>query len=203
MNLTTWLSLVAICCIGAISPGPSLAVVLRHSIGNSRAHGIIASITHAFGLAVWALLTIWGLAVLVTETPLLYKLITYVGAAYLAWMGVKAIRSKGNNKLSVDKTTAPLIEAAQDGVMISLLNPKLAIFFIALFSQFVTADLTLTDQLIMLGTVVSIDSLWYIRVAIVLSHSRLIDKLQQKSAMIDKISDIVLVGLALRVVTLS
>ncbi|MGY8871033.1 MAG: LysE family translocator [Pseudomonadales bacterium] len=203
MTLTTWLSLVAICCLGAISPGPSLAVVLRHSIGNSRIHGIIASLTHAFGLAVWALLTIWGLAVLVTEIPVLYKLITYVGAAYLAWMGVKAICSKGDNKFSVDKTTAPLIEAARDGMMISLLNPKLAIFFTALFSQFVTADLTLTDQLIMLSTVVSIDSLWYISVAIVLSHSRLIDKLQQKSAMIDKISGIVLVGLALRVVTLS
>jgi threonine/homoserine/homoserine lactone efflux protein len=152
---------------------------------------------------VWALLTIWGLAVLVTEIPVLYKLITYVGAAYLAWMGVKAICSKGDNKFSVDKTTAPLIEAARDGMMISLLNPKLAIFFTALFSQFVTADLTLSDQLIMLSTVVSIDSLWYISVAIVLSHSRLIDKLQQKSAMIDKISGIVLVGLALRVVTLS
>ena len=203
MTLATWLSLVAICSVGAISPGPSLAVVLRHTISNGRTHGILTSLTHAVGLAVWALLTIWGLALLVTEIPVLYKLITYVGAAYLAWMGVKAICSRGGDQFRIEKTTAPLVEAARDGVMVSLLNPKLAIFFIALFSQFVSADLTLIDQLIMLGTVVSIDSLWYITVAIVLSHSRLIDKLQQQSATIDKISGFVLVGLALRVVTLS
>lgn len=203
MTLATWLSLVAICCLGAVSPGPSLAVVLRHTLCNGRIHGILVSITHALGLAVWAVLTISGLAVLVTEIPVLYKLITYIGAVYLAWMGVKAIRSKGGNHFRIDNTSAPLIEAARDGIMVSLLNPKLAIFFIALFSQFVTVDLTLADQLIMLGTVVSIDSFWYITVAIVLSHSRIIDKLQQQSAMIDKISGIVLVGLALRVVTLS
>lgn len=203
MTLATWLSLVAICSVGAISPGPSLAVVLRHTISNGRTHGILTSLTHAVGLAVWALLTIWGLALLVTEIPVLYKLITYVGAAYLVWMGVKAICSRGGDQFRFEKTTAPLVEAARDGVMVSLLNPKLAIFFIALFSQFVSADLTLMDQLIMLGTVISIDSLWYITVAIVLSHSRLIDKLQQQSATIDKISGFVLVGLALRVVTLS
>lgn len=203
MTLATWLSLVAICCLGAVSPGPSLAVVLRHTLCNGRIHGILVSITHALGLAVWAVLTIWGLAVLVTEIPVLYKLITYIGAVYLAWMGVKAIRSKGGNHFRIDNTSAPLIEAARDGIMVSLLNPKLAIFFIALFSQFVTVDLTLADQLIMLGTVVSIDSFWYITVAIILSHSRIIDKLQRQSAMIDKISGIVLVGLALRVVTLS
>ncbi|OMH39512.1 LysE family translocator [Motiliproteus sp. MSK22-1] len=202
MTLTIWLSLVAVCCIGAMSPGPSLAVVLRHTISNGRAHGIVAAITHAIGIAVWAMLTIWGLALLVTETPLFYTLITYAGAGYLAWMGVKAIRSKGSAKLNIDKDTAPLMVAARDGVLISLLNPKLAVFFIALFSQFVSADLTIVEQLIMTATVASIDSIWYIIVALALSHSNVIDKLQRQSATIDKISGIVLVGLALRVVTL-
>ena len=202
MTLTIWLSLVAVCCIGAMSPGPSLAVVLRHTISNGRAHGITVAITHAVGVAVWAMLTIWGLALLVTKTPLLYTLITYAGAGYLAWMGVKAIRSKGSEQLSIDKRAAPLIEAARDGVLISLLNPKLAVFFIALFSQFVSADLTLFDQLLMMTTVASIDSIWYIVVAVALSHSNVLNKLQRQSAIIDKISGFVLVGLALRVVTL-
>ncbi len=202
MTLTLWLSLVAVCSLGAIAPGPSLAVVLRHSINNGRSHGILTAISHALGVAIWALLTILGLALLVTAQPLLYQLITYSGAAYLAWMGLKALGSKGSPRLRIATIRAPLAEAARDGLLISLLNPKLALFFIALFSQFVATDLNRTDQSIMLATATLIDALWYSIVAILLTRPEMIDKLQAHSATIDKITGLVLLGLALRVVTL-
>jgi len=82
------------------------------------------------------------------------------------------------------------------------LNPKLAFFFIALFSQFVSAELVLADKLIMMGTASVIDAGWYIIVALVLSHSQVLKKLQSKSATIDKISGVILLGLAMRVLTL-
>ncbi|MDC9720851.1 MAG: LysE family translocator [Gammaproteobacteria bacterium] len=202
MTLTTWLSLVAICCLGAMSPGPSLAVVLRHTLSNGRTHGIATAVSHALGVALWALLTVWGLAVLVVEWPLMYKLLTYAGAAYLMWMGIKALRSNGVGPMAVEPVVAPIGEAALDGLMVSLLNPKLAFFFIALFSQFVSAELVLADKLIMTGTASMIDAVWYIIVAVSLSHSKVLEKLQKKSATIDKISGVILLGLALRVLTL-
>jgi threonine/homoserine/homoserine lactone efflux protein len=202
MTLTTWFSLVAICCLGAMSPGPSLAVVLRHTVSNGRIHGVITAITHAIGVALWALRTVWGLALLVVEWPLMYKFLTYAGAAYLMWMGIKALRSNGAGPLNVVPVAAPISEAARDGLMVSLLNPKLAFFFTALFSQFVSAELLLVDKLIMTGTASIIDALWYIIVAVALSHSKVLEKLQRRSALIDKISGVVLLGLALRVVTL-
>lgn len=202
MTLTVWLSLVVICCFGAISPGPSLAVVLRHTVVNGRLHGIFTAISHAAGVGLWALLTIWGLALLVTESPFIYQIITWAGAAYLAWMGWKAVRSTGGGQLNLDETKAPLMDAARDGLMISLLNPKLAVFFLALFSQFISAEQTLADQMIMLATVAGIDGLWYCFVAVVLSHSGILDKLQQRSALIDKISGAIFILLAVRVVTL-
>lgn len=202
MTLATWLSLVAICCLGAMSPGPSLAVVLRHTVSNGRAHGFATAIAHALGVALWALLTVWGLALLVVEWPLMYQLITYAGAAYLMWMGIKALRSKGSSSLDFGSSVAPIGEAALDGFMVSLLNPKLAFFFVALFSQFVSAQLLLSDKLIMTGTAAFIDALWYVIVAVALSHSSVLEKLQKRSAMIDKVSGVVLIGLALRVVTL-
>ena len=52
MTLATWFSLLAICCLGAMSPGPSLAVVLRHTISNGRAHGMVTAISHAAGVAI-------------------------------------------------------------------------------------------------------------------------------------------------------
>lgn len=202
MTLTTWFSLVAICCLGAMSPGPSLAVVLRHTVSNGRMHGLVTAISHALGVALWALLTVWGLAVLVVEWPLMYQFLTYAGAAYLMWMGIKALRSNGTGPLDLETVTAPIGEAAIDGLMVSLLNPKLAFFFIALFSQFVSAQLMLADKLIMTGTASIIDAVWYIIVAVALSHSNILKKLQKRSAMIDKISGVVLLGLALRVLTL-
>jgi len=202
MTLATWFSLLAICCLGAMSPGPSLAVVLRHTISNGRAHGMITAISHAAGVAIWALLTVWGLAVLVVEWPLVYQLLTYAGALYLMWMGIKALRSKGAGPMHVEPVKAPISEAARDGLMVSLLNPKLAFFFIALFSQFVSAELVLADKLIMMGTASVIDAVWYIIVALVLSHSQVLKKLQSKSATIDKISGVILLGLAMRVLTL-
>ncbi len=202
MTLTTWLSLVAICCLGAMSPGPSLAVVLRHTVSNGRAHGIATAISHALGVALWALLTVWGLAVLVVEWPLIYKLLTYAGAAYLMWMGIKALRSNGAGPINVEQVAAPISEAARDGLMVSLLNPKLVFFFIALFSQFVSAELVLADKLIMTGTASVIDALWYIIIAVALSHSTVLEKLQKRSATIDKISGVILLGLALHVFTL-
>ncbi|RDE22455.1 LysE family translocator [Motiliproteus coralliicola] len=202
MTLTVWLSLVAICCLGAMSPGPSLVVVLRHSLGNGRSHGILTSICHGTGVAIWAVLTIWGLGLLVTETPLLYTALTYAGAGYLAWMGVKALRAKQNSALQVEGKKSALAEAARDGIMISLLNPKLAIFFLALFSQFVTADQSTTDQLIMIATVFSIDTLWYIIVALIISHPRVLRSLEKRATTINRATGLVLIGLALRVVTL-
>ena len=202
MTLATWFSLLAICCLGAMSPGPSLAVVLRHTISNGRAHGMVTAISHAAGVAIWALLTVWGLAVLVVEWPLVYQLLTYAGALYLMWMGIKALRSKGAGPMHVEPVKAPISEAARDGLMVSLLNPKLAFFFIALFSQFVSAELVLADKLIMMGTASVIDPSWYIIVALALSHSQVLEKLQSKSATIDKISGVILLGLAMRVLTL-
>ena len=202
MTLATWFSLLAICCLGAMSPGPSLAVVLRHTISNGRAHGMVTAISHAAGVAIWALLTVWGLAVLVVEWPLVYQLLTYAGALYLMWMGIKALRSKGAGPMHVEPVKAPISEAARDGLMVSLLNPKLAFFFIALFSQFVSAELVLADKLIMMGTASMIDAGWYIIVALALSHSQVLEKLQSKSATIDKISGVILLGLVMRVLTL-
>jgi threonine/homoserine/homoserine lactone efflux protein len=104
--------------------------------------------------------------------------------------------------MNVEQMSAPVSTAARDGLMVSLLNPKLAFFFIALFSQFVSAELVLADKLIMTGTASIIDAVWYIIIAVALSHSKVLDKLQKRSATIDKVSGAILIALALRVLTL-
>jgi len=204
MTFTIWLSIVAICVLGAITPGPSLAVVLRHTVNNSRQHGFAAAVFHAGGVALWALLTVWGLALLVAQSPVLFNIITWGGAGYLAWLGYKALTSKGQGVMKVgDAAPVSYWQAGLDGLMISLLNPKLALFFIALFSQFVSADQSLSDQLIMMATAGGIDGLWYILVALIFSQSAVLTRLQKHGKWVDRITGGILMGLAARVVTTS
>ncbi|MEJ2762819.1 LysE family translocator [Photobacterium sp. MCCC 1A19761] len=201
MTFSIWLSLLMICMLGAMSPGPSLAVVAKHSLSGGRLHGVVTSWAHAFGVGVYALLTLLGLAVVLKQSPTLFTAITYAGAAYLAYLGVNALRSKGGvaAKLSAG-TPVRLGIAARDGLMISILNPKLALFFLALFSQFVAVGTELSSRAIIVATPLLVDGLWYTLIALVLSNPKVLDKLRMKAQLIDRLSGVVLILLALRVV---
>lgn len=202
MTLTSWLSLVAVCVLGALSPGPSLAVVLKQSMNNDASHGMVAGVSHAMGVGLWAILTIFGLSVLVSESPLLFSILTYAGAAYLAWMGIQALRAGKSDVQPLTNGRSEYLQAAYDGLMISLLNPKLAIFFLALFPQFISADDGIAEQILMISTVTIIDGCWYVLVALVLSRMGLLQTLANHSQRINKITGIIFIALAVRVMTL-
>ncbi|KDM90706.1 LysE family translocator [Photobacterium galatheae] len=204
MTFTIWLSLLMICMLGAMSPGPSLAVVAKHSLSGGKLHGIATSWAHAFGVGVYALLTLLGLAVVLKQSPLLFQVITYSGAAYLAYLGINALRSKGGvaAKLAAG-ASASLAEAARDGIMISILNPKLALFFLALFSQFVAVGSQFSDRAIIVATPLLVDGLWYTLIALILSRPAVLEKLRSRAQLIDRLSGVVLLMLALRVVWLA
>ena len=182
MTLAAWFSLFLVCCLGAMSPGPSLAVVLKQTINNSRQHGLLTSWTHAAGVGLWAFATVTGLALLISQSGQLFTLITWAGAGYLAWIGLQAIRAGSASALQVTKSQkVSLLQAGQEGFLISLLNPKLAIFFIALFSQFVSADARQTDQLILIATATLVDGFWYTLVCLVFSRGTVLNRLQRNS----------------------
>lgn len=69
MTFSIWLSLLMICMLGAMSPGPSLAVVAKHSLAGGRLHGVVTSWAHAAGVGVYALVTLLGLAVVLKQSP--------------------------------------------------------------------------------------------------------------------------------------
>ncbi len=201
MTLTTWLTFLIICCLGAMSPGPSVAVVLKQTVGNGRGHGLAASWFHAAGIFLWALATVSGLAVVVESSETLFNAITWCGAAYLAWIGVKALMAGKEGPLDVGEPGKVSIwKAGMEGGMISLLNPKIAIFFLALFSQFIEKDPSLADQAIMVMTASLVDGLWYTLVAVILSQGRVLKAVQKRSQGINRATGVVLIMLALRVV---
>ncbi|AUV15963.1 LysE family transporter [Aeromonas caviae] len=202
MELTSWLALAAICVMGAISPGPSLALIIRNTVQGGQGHGVATALGHGLGVGIYALITALGLAILITQTPLLFDLIRYGGAAFLAWLGIKALlaRPAGGEAGNEEGHPPRGRQGAFEGFMVAFLNPQLAIFFIALFSQFVHADTGWREGGIMMLTAGGIDALWYVLVALVLSRGPVLAWLKAKSTVIDKVSGLVLLGLALKVV---
>ena len=201
MSLMLWFSLLLICVLGAMSPGPSLAVVLRQTVSNGRGHGIAAGCAHALGVGRWAMATVWGLGLLVSRHETLYQVLTWLGAAYLVWLGFNALRHASAPGLQAEQAERDsLWQAARSGALISLLNPKLAVFFTALFSQFVTADQSLSDQLLMVATATVVDGLWYSLVALLFSQSHLLAWLRRHLKLVEQLTGVVLIGLAVRVV---
>ncbi|MCA0768762.1 LysE family translocator [Vibrio vulnificus] len=201
MTFTVWLSLFTICILGAMSPGPSLAIVAKHALAGGRSNGLATSWAHAFGIGIYAFVTLIGLAVVLQQSPLLFKTISYAGAGYLAYLGYNALRSKGGvaAKLESGEQTT-VLQSAKEGFLISILSPKIALFFIALFSQFVALGNELSNQVIIVATPFIVDGLWYTFITLVLSSSKVVDKIRSKAQLIDRLSGVVLILLAARVV---
>ena len=204
MTLASWLSLLAICVLGAVSPGPSLAAVMKSTLQGSRSHGMVTATSHALGIGIYAFLVAAGLAIVITQTPWLFHLITYAGAAYLAWMGINAIRSSASitGEAFHKVSSMSYKQAALDGFLISFLNPKIAVFFLALFSQFVTSDTTLGIKFLMALMATLCDGIWYIMVAGVAGHSKVLPMLRKNATLVNRLCGALLIIVALRILAL-
>lgn len=195
MTLGGWLSVAIICVLGAASPGPSLAVVTRHAL-IGRGQGVACALAHALGIGAYALLTVVGLAALFASYPMVYRGVAAVGAVYLLWLGVAALRAGGCETTSAPGARPDWAGAVRDGFVIAMLNPKIAIFFAALFSQFVAPGAGGRDTAILALTALGIDGAWYALVALVLSGSGAVAWMQRRRQLLDRITGVALIALA-------
>lgn len=209
MALSDWLTLSSICLLGAMSPGPSLAVMLSCTLSkesqNPSREGYAAALAHGFAVALYGLMTVVGLAALITQTPALYTAIQVTGALYLLYLGVNALRQQSSettdNADSLESTvqTHSTINAATQGFLVAFLNPKLCVFMLALFSQFLQPGYGTMEKGIMVATVGIIDAAWYSFVVALVSRPNFRLWFQRGSSVIDRIFGLILILLALSV----
>lgn len=200
MPLTLWLSMSLVCIFGAMSPGPSLAVVVQNTLTGGRMQGVITGIAHGLGIVIWAGLTAAGIGLVITQHPALFDAIRYGGAVLLLYLGIKSFTNRSAASEALSRNTSALHQsAARTGFLIAISNPKIALFFLALFSQFVRPEAGITEKIIMALTAGVIDAIWYIVVALVLSQSRLLAWLRSRALVLDRVFGVILVALAIRV----
>lgn len=198
MELGQWLSLVAICLLGAMSPGPSLAVVMGATLRGGALAGYTSALAHGLGVALYALLTVAGLAVLIAGSPLLFAGLQLAGAFYLLYLGAKSLRSQGS-AVSLESDSGAVGNAASSGFLVAFLNPKLAIFMLALFSQFLRPEAPWSERGIMVATVGTTDAAWYALIVAMVSHPVFLKRLQASAQTIERIFGVILIVLALTV----
>ncbi len=197
-----WLLLASVCALGAMTPGISLAVVTRHTLHGGPRAGVAAGATHALGVAFWATATVTGLAVLFHRYPSVELLFSLTGALFLLWMAWKSWQA-GRQPLTPpapENAFNELHGAARDGFLVAFLNPKVALFFLALFSQFLQADMSQIARAQMVLTAMFIDGGWYVLVAVMLGRSRFLPWLREHHHWVERATAVLLVVIAASVV---
>ena len=195
MNNLFWVQFAAICLIGAMSPGPSMALIIRNSIKYGRLSGILFSLGHAIGIGIYATVSVLGLQFILINNLFLFNAIQFCGSVFLLILGILFLRNTAHN-LSLENEQKNVNSFVQ-GFAISILNPKILIWFAAIFSQFIEISSTNFVKLAMVLIASSIDGLWYIILTIVVTGFGLKQFLEHNTNIIQKISGVILISISI------
>lgn len=151
------------------TPGPSMLYVLSRSVGQSRAAGLASAVGLGIGGILLAVATAFGLATLFTRFEWLVTTLSYIGSAYLLWLGLGMLKdafADTSVSLQAEQVTPKTFAAIiWQGMLVELLNPKTVLFFALFLPPFVTADdgqllaTSVQMQLLTLGVLVPLTAM--------------------------------------------
>jgi len=158
-----------------ISPGPDFIMAVRNSLVYSKKTGLWTAVGFGFGIAVHIFYCLAGLAVVISQSILIFNTIKLLGAGYLIYIGLKSFYAK-SSKLNVGeyktKTDISALSAIKTGFLTNVLNPKATLFFLSLFTFVISPTTPFVIMLIIGGIMILNTILWFSLVAILLSHKR-------------------------------
>nr|WP_321982026.1 LysE family translocator [uncultured Cohaesibacter sp.] len=155
MSAEAWGLFLVACLMLNIAPGPDLIFILSRTLGHGRKIGFAASLGVCSGALVHVMAAALGVSAILATSATAFMIVKYVGAGYLVWLGAKALLSRESVLPTEAKPKKQLSAwaAYRQGVLIDVLNPKVALFFLAFLPQFIPHDGTLSGHQIFLDTV--------------------------------------------------
>ena len=152
-----------------ITPGAATANVMRSALRGGWRSGVLTIAGNSLGVVAWGSLSVLGVSALVAASEVAFIVLKVTGACVLVWLGVQSLRHAGR---PLDAGLARAGHPFRDGLVTSVANPKLAIFFVALFPQFVgDRGSVLPTTLLMVALVVAFDFVWYTTLAVLVSRA--------------------------------
>ncbi len=134
-----------------VVPGPAVLYIVTRSIAQGRKAGMVSVLGIHAGSLVHIAAAVAGLSALLARSAVAYSVVRYVGAAYLVYLGVRALTEREPGDETVGGRTVPLRRVFVDGFVVNLLNPKTAAFFLAFVPQFLDSTKGTALQLLVLG----------------------------------------------------
>ena len=195
MTFFVWSQFAIVCIAGAMSPGPSLAIVIRNNVNFNRLAGILTSIGHGIGIGVYATLAVLGLGLILQTNQTVFMIIQIIGLVLLFLFGLMFVFQKNKQDKKEEKQSQ--LNSFLQGFTIAIINPKILIWFTAVYSQFIAINASFYFNSILVLTASLIDAIWYIIVSILVTGYGLKNLLIEKKLMIQKTTGIVLIIISL------
>lgn len=148
MDLSLWMTFVAATVVLLIIPGPTIVLVLTYALTQGRRVAVASAAGVALGDFIAMTTSLVGLGALVLASATLFSALKWIGALYLVWMGIGMIRSAGSTK-AIQIEDAPQLSAGavlRNACVVTALNPKGIVFFIAFVPQFIRPEAPLAPQ---------------------------------------------------------
>ena len=194
MTLFTFAQVFTVCLLGAMSPGPSMAVVINNAIFKGRYNGIFTSIGHGIGIAFYATFAVLGLGLIIKTNLFIFNGLKILSIIFLIFIGVKSILSKEKLNLkekNIKKNTISFLQ----GFSISILNPKILVWFIAIYSQFMSTDNELIFNIYLVSIAGIVDACWYIILTLAVTTASALSFFHTKLILIQKIQGFFFIAL--------
>lgn len=188
------------------SPGPDFAIVLKQSIQFGRRNALWTSAGVGAAILLHIAYCVLGVALILTQSPALFMALKYVAGAYLAYLGVQALRTAKPTNTSFDEKLKPSLapesswRAFRRGFFTNALNPKATLFFMSLFTLVISPT---TPVIVQMGYGVYMALAtwaWFSILSLLLSKARVRDFFQQSGYWFDRGIGIILIALAVRVI---
>jgi len=196
MTLIIFAQVFIVCLLGAMSPGPSMAVVINNAILRGRYNGILTSIGHGIGIAVYATFAVLGLGLIIKTNIFIFNGLKILSIIFLIFIGVKSILNKEKlnlEKRNIKENTVSFLQ----GLSISILNPKIFVWFVAIYSQFMSTKNELIFNIYLISIAGIIDACWYIMLTLAITTASALRFFQARLNLIQKIQGFFFIALGL------
>ncbi len=165
--------------LAVISPGPDFAIVIRQSISRGRSTALATSLGIACGISVHILYTLLGIGLIISQSQTALLSAQIAGALYLSYLGSKLLASKqptGRPALMANHSASSYKQAFTIGFMTNLLNPKVTLFFLAIFTTMVSVDTPLLVQSLYGVWIALTTALWFSSLSLLFSQQKVRNK---------------------------
>lgn len=189
----------------SVTPGSDTFYVLGNSISSGRKVGVMSALGTSTGCILHTVMAALGLSVILAKSAIAFNIVKYLGAVYLIFLGIRTLMSKTSLLAKENKNEKKSIrQIFLQGAMIDVLNPKVALFFLAFLPQFINPNTSygIIPFLLLGFTYIIVATIWCIILAIFSSSiSRKLSEIKGMHGFVNKFTGIIFIGLGLNLLT--